>query len=329
MGPCDLDALMSQLPPMQHPSLLVGAEHGADAGVYQLRDDLAVVQSVDFFPPNLADPYSFGLATAANALSDIYAMGATPITALNLLATPKDIPSAVLLAMLNGAAENVRAAGAVVCGGHTILSKTVMFGLSVTGVVNPVSLIRNTTPRIGDVLVLTKPLGTGVGIHAVNAQQAGSELLAACVGSMSTLNKLAGEAMAGLGASAATDITGFGLLGHALDMLSLNQVAYEIKWPAVPLLPGVAVLALAGNFPGGSSRNCDYTDDRVDYRDCPPEARLLLNDAQTSGGLLLAIPEEGAQALLALLTQHGYALPAAIIGRVTGGPAGKITVKCQ
>jgi len=319
---------MKRLTPARHADLLVGPEHGSDAGVFRLTPELAIVQTADFFPPNLSDARAFGMVAAANALSDIYAMGGRPVTALNLLATPKDESTDALVAMMQGAQEKVEEAGAYVVGGHTILSNTVMFGLSVTGVVHPDRVLRNTAPRAGDVLLLTKPLGTGIMIHAYNADQAGEDELYACIDCMTTLNRSAGEMLADCGASAATDITGFGLLGHALDMLSLGQVGFEIEYQHVPQLQRVAELALAGNYPAGSGRNAEYTDARVRYAGCPPEVRLVLNDAQTSGGLLIALPEEGAQRMLAQLAAGGYPLAAVVIGHVTAKHAGMINVLC-
>lgn len=329
MGPCDLDALMQRLTPSQHADLLVGPEHGADAGVFRLSEEIAIVQTADFFPPNLSDARSFGMVAAANALSDVYAMGARPVTALNLLATPKEENQDALVAMLAGAQHKVEEAGAVISGGHTILSKTVMYGLSVTGIVHPQRLLRNTSPRAGDVLVLTKPLGSGITIHACNAGQADADHLAGCIASMVTLNRLAGEQLYALGASASTDITGFGLLGHALDMLAYGEVGFEIDWAAIPRLPDVEQLALAGNYPAGSLRNCEYTDARVKYNSCPPAARLVLNDAQTSGGLLIALPEKSATQLLEQLSAAAYPLPAACIGHVTTAQTGMINVLCR
>lgn len=329
MGPCDLDELVKQLNLVGHPDLLVGPENGSDAGVYRLSAELAIVQSADFFPPMISDAHSFGRIAAANALSDIFALGATPVTALNLLATPKDTPKEALVAMLDGAQEVILEAGAVISGGHTILGNTVMFGLSATGVVHPDKLIKNTTPQAGDKLVLTKPLGSGVTVHAYNAGQADDTALADCIAVMRTLNRLPSELMVRHGAHAATDITGFGLLGHALDMLSLKQVGFDINYADVPLMPNVEQLALAGNYPGGSGRNQEYTDDCVEYIGERETARLVLNDAQTSGGLLIALAPDAAEKLVSELASGTYPYEAKIIGEAVDRHVGKITVHCQ
>jgi selenide,water dikinase len=329
MGPCDLDELVKQLELKGHPDLLVGPEHGSDAGVYRLSPEIAIVQSADFFPPMIADAYHFGRVAAANALSDVFALGARPVTALNLLATPKETPREALVAMLDGSQEVILEAGAVVSGGHTILGNTVMFGLSATGVVHPDRIVKNTTAQPGDKLVLTKPLGSGITVHAHNAGQASDAQLADCIDVMATLNRLPSELMLRHGANAATDITGFGLLGHALDMLSLKEVGFEINYADVPLMPEAEQLALAGNYPGGSKRNQEYTDDHVEYAGDSAAARLVLNDAQTSGGLLIALPPEAAAGLVEELNGSGYAFDARIIGEAVGGHVGKITVHCQ
>lgn len=317
------------MPELRNTNLLVGPEHGADAGVYQLTPELAIVQSADFFPPHVSDARAFGAVAAANAFSDLYAMGARPITALNLLATPAKEEKQHLLAILDGAREKIEEAGAVIAGGHTIQAKAIMFGLSVTGVVHPDRLVRNITLQAGDVLVLTKPIGTGILIHGhATGDTSDGELAHACE-VMAALNKLAGEALQGASANASTDITGFGLLGHALDMLALKQVGIEINLKHVPLLPRALELAKRGNIPPGSKANAEFTDCRVEYDDCPEEARLVLNDAQTSGGLLIALKPEDAAKLMLSLRERGYRLPVAIIGRVTTEHPGNIKVLCQ
>jgi selenide,water dikinase len=304
-------------------------EHGADAGVFRLTPELAIVQSADFFPPHVSDPRIFGAIAAANALSDIYAMGARPVTVLNLLATPEKLPQAQLVAMLDGAREKVEEAGAVIAGGHTITSRTLMYGLSCTGVVHPDKLVKNTTAQVGDVLVLTKPIGTGIVIHAHATGDMDDEGLAYACSVMATLNRLAGEALVSHNAHASTDITGFGLIGHALDMLSLGEIGMEIDFAQVPLLPGVMKLAQRGNIPAGSRANAAYTDCHTEYEGCPEEVRLVLNDAQTSGGLLVALEPREAARLGPTLRSGGYRLPTAIIGRVTAEHPGNIKVLCQ
>lgn len=287
------------------------------------------MQSADFFPPHIEDAHLFGQIAAANALSDLYAMGARPVTALNLLATPPKEDPNNLLSILDGARIKLAEAGAVLAGGHTITGKIIMFGCSVTGVVHPDELVRNTTPQAGDVLVLTKPLGTGIVIHGHATGDAGDEDVAQACEVMAELNRLAGEALHEVGAHASTDITGFGLIGHALDMLAHKQVGFEIDYTEVPLLPRVAELAGRGNIPPGSRANAEFTDCRASYRDCPEAARAVLNDAQTSGGLLVSLPPAGAEELLQRLRHGGYRQPVAIIGRATEEHAGMIEVICQ
>ena len=314
---------------MRNDNLLVGPEHGADAGVYQLTPDLVIVQSADFFPPHISDARMFGQIAAANAMSDIYAMGARPVTVLNLLATPAREEQSRLLAILDGAREKIAEAGAVIAGGHTITSRTIMFGCSVTGVCHPNEIRRNTTPRPGDALVLTKPIGTGILIHGhATGDTSDAELHNASV-TMATLNRLAGESLVACGANASTDVTGFGLIGHALDMVALKQAGIEFDFHAVPLFGRVRELAERGNIPPGSQANAKFTDCHTVYHDCPEIARGIMNDAQTSGGLLISLPPERVDELLARLKAGGYTELCAVVGRVTEEHPGIIEVKCQ
>jgi selenide,water dikinase len=314
---------------MKHPDLLVPPEHGADAGVYRLTPDLAIVQSADFFPPHISDARAFGAIAAANALSDLYAMGARPLTALNLLATPPKEPQTRLVAILSGAQAKLEEAGAVIVGGHTIQSKTVMFGLSVTGIAHPDRIVRNTTPKAGDALVLTKPIGTGIVIHSHATGDVSDQEVAAACDMMATLNQQASLLLNELDAHASTDITGFGLIGHAQDMLALGEVGYEIDFSQVPLLPRVLELAGRGNIPPGSKANAAATECLVQYAGCPEDAIAVLNDAQTSGGLLIALPRGNAEVLISRLRKEGYSLPTAVIGRVTVEHPGIIKVLCH
>ncbi|MBN2081238.1 selenide, water dikinase SelD [bacterium] len=321
--------MLKHFPQLRNDDLLVGPEHGADAGVFRLTPELAIVQSADFFPPHVSDAHAFGQIAAANALSDIYAMGATPVTALNLLATPAKEDQAHLLSILGGAREKLAEAGAVIAGGHTITARTIMFGCAVTGVVHPDQVLRNTTPRPGDVLVLTKPLGTGVIIHGhATGDTSDAELDYTCL-VMAELNKLAGEALIPLNAHASTDITGFGLIGHALDMLALGQAGMVLRYDDVPLLPRVMELADRGNIPPGSRANAEFTACRVDYGAAPDSVVAILNDAQTSGGLLVSLSPDSAKQLIARLAGGGYPYEPRIIGYVTDEHAGNIKVECQ
>jgi selenide,water dikinase len=343
MGPGDLADLLKllkcALPPGEpHPDLIVPAEQGADAGVFRVAPDVAIVQSADFFPPMVADPGAFGRIAAANSLSDIYACGGRPVTAINLLAVPKDEPHASIVAILAGAEEVVREAGAVMVGGHTLLDDNIKFGLSVTGVVHPDLIVRHNTPRPDDALVLTKPLGTGVLITAHGKGQASDAELEACIRSMSALNRGAAQLLVEYGASASTDITGFGLIGHALDMLSLDRAGIEIDGGVLPLLPRVRELAAAGAICGGTKRNMAHYEAGVEYGLCGDGDRVILNDAQTSGGLLVALPASRAREYVQRLNTGQYdgadaslgiGVQVAIIGRVTAAHPGTIRVLCQ
>lgn len=301
----------------------------------RLSDELAIVQSVDFFPPMLADSRAFGRITAANALSDIYTVGARPVTALSLLALPRESDFDAVREVLLGALEVLEGAGVLSLGGHTIIDKEVKFGLSVTGIVHPQKLIRHNTPQIGDVLVLTKPLGSGVLVTAFGKGLASEQDLALGIEIMSALNRAAGELLFDCGAHSATDVTGFGLLGHARDMLSLGHCGVEIEYTALPLFPsvlpgGVMDWILAGAICGGTARNIEFMEDKIDYglhRD-DQSAKVLLNDSQTSGGLLVALaPERADEYLLRLHAAQDAAVPAAaIIGRVVAAHPGSILV---
>lgn len=333
LGPAELAALLAALaaarphPAPSPPELLVPVVDGADAGVYQVSADCAIVQSADFFPPMIADAAAYGRIAAANALSDIYAAGARPVTAVSLLAMPRGEPQERVVAVLAGANDCLEEAGAVLLGGHSIISKELLFGLTATGVVHPQRVLRHNTPRIGDRLVLTKPLGTGILVHAAGHGQAGPEALKPAVAQMQRLNARPSALLFELGASAATDITGFGLIGHALDMLSRGEASYEIEYAALPKLPGVEALAAAGAVCGGTARNLAYYDAQVRYAaEADNAARsVLVNDAQTSGGLLIALPASAAAQLVSALAAAGEP-QAAVIGRVVPPGSARITL---
>jgi selenide,water dikinase len=297
--------------------------------VFQVAPEVAIVQSADFFPPMLPDPQVFGRIAAVNALSDIYACGGRPITAINLLAIPKEVSKDLIASLLASAQKVVEEVGAVMLGGHTILDKEIKFGLAVTGVVHPQRIVRHNTPRIGDVLLLTKALGTGAYVTALGMGLLTPEEFSVAAESMQRPNRTAGLALFELGASASTDITGFGFVAHALDMLSSGQASYEIDSAALPFFPRALELAAAGAVCGGSARNVEYNDYKLDYsalRSAPAEAlRILLHDAQTSGGLLIALPQNAAQELLGRLAA-AQEPGAAIIGRVVAPRAARISV---
>jgi len=285
------------------------------------------VATVDFFTPIVDDPRDFGRIAAANALSDIYAMGARPLFALNLVAFPRaQLGTGVLEEIVRGGGEIAREAGIAIVGGHSIDDAEPKFGLCVIGEVAPDRIVRNSTARAGDVLVLTKPIGTGAISTALKRGVAEPHAVQAAVKSMTTLNRAAAEAMLRAGASAATDVTGFGLLGHLREMARGSRLAAVVRASAVPLLPTALELAERGILPGGSKRNFDDVADAVHWADEVPEPlRRLLCDAQTSGGLLIAIAPDRAPGLLAELRAAG--LTAAEIGRLEEGPAGAIAVE--
>ncbi|RIK74961.1 MAG: selenide, water dikinase SelD [Planctomycetota bacterium] len=309
---------MRGLPTFVDPNLIVGTEGFSDAGVYRLRDDLLIVQSLDFFPPLVDDPYVFGQIAASNSLSDIYTMGARPVTALNIAAFPDDqLPLDVLAEILRGGAEKVKEAGAVIAGGHTVRDVEIKYGLSATGVVSPDKLITNQKARPGDVLVLTKALGTGFVTTAHKANRCPEEVLAAACASMAMLNRGAAEAAAAHGAHAATDITGFGLAGHANEMAESSGVTCVIELSKLPLLPGVVELAKAGNRTRASESNRAFTGPSVRIeRGCDELLTEIAFDAQTSGGLLIAVSPENAATLVAQAKASG-ATATAVVGRVT------------
>lgn len=307
--------------------MLVDARTADDAAVYRLDDQRALVATTDFFTPIVDDPYDFGRIAAANALSDVYAMGARPLFALNLVAFPRKLLSSGLLdEILRGGGDAAREAGIPVLGGHSIDDDEPKFGLAVIGEVAPDRIVRNSTARPGDALVLTKPLGTGVIATALKGDAADAAVVAGAVASMATLNRAAAEAMLEVGVDAATDVTGFGLVGHLREMLLGSGAAARLRASAVPLLPGAVELARAGRIPGGTRRNMEDAADAVRWGDdVAPEIRVLLCDAQTSGGLLIALPAERADALVAALRAR-QAPAAAVIGEVVAGDAGAVLV---
>lgn len=271
--------------------VLVGRETFDDAGVFVLRDDLALVQTVDFFAPIVDDPYVFGQIAAANALSDVFAMGGEPLTAMAIVGFPSGkLPPSVLAEILRGGQDKVREAGAVLIGGHSIIDEELKFGLSVTGQAHPDRLLTNATARRGDRLVLTKPLGTGLLATAAKADRLSAEALSVLHASMSALNATASRAALAAGVTCATDVTGFGLLGHALNVARGSDVTLRIDGRRLPELPGARELWRAGTRTGGSERNESYLASHVDSAVADPSDLALALDPQTSGGLLLAVP---------------------------------------
>jgi selenide,water dikinase len=318
--------VLRHLPTPSDPNLLVGISTCDDAGVYRLSDELALVQTVDFFTPIVDDPYAFGAIAAANALSDIYAMGGRPLTALNLLAYPVSaLDPETVAEILRGGADKLQEAGAVVVGGHTIDDSEPKYGAAVTGTIHPQRIVTNAAAQPGDLLVLTKPIGTGIISTAIKAARAPADVVAAAVESMVRLNAAASAAMLEVGVHAATDVTGFGLLGHLREMLAASGVGAELHAAAVPVLPGTLDLLAQGYVPGGSRRNLDAVHAWITVAPAVPDhVPLLLADAQTSGGLLIAAPADRAAQLQAALQAHGT--PAAVIGRLTSDHPGTILV---
>ncbi|HVT39591.1 MAG TPA: selenide, water dikinase SelD [Gemmatimonadaceae bacterium] len=311
MGPADLAAALAPLERRSDPRLLVGRETFDDAGVFQISDDIALVQTVDFFAPIVDDPYDFGRVAAANALSDVFAMGGEPLTAMNIVGFPVgQLPLVVLSDVLRGGQDAVHEAGAHIVGGHTITDEEVKYGLAVTGTVHPRRILTNAAAVPGDVLVLTKAIGTGILSTAAKRGQLGPAEVGTLVASMTTLNASGSRAALAVGVRCATDVTGFGLLGHASHVARASKVTLRIDAAAVPLLPGVRASLEAGALTGGAARNEAYLEPLVDWGSAPAELRALLVDPQTSGGLLLAVPAARVAELLARVPG------AAVVGEV-------------
>jgi selenide,water dikinase len=311
---------------MDDPNALVGATTGDDAAVYRIADDKALVVTADFFTPIVDDPFDFGRIAAANALSDLYAMGARPLFGLNLVGFPRKLLHEGLLEeILRGGGTVCAEAGIAVLGGHSIDDAEPKFGMVAVGEVHPDCMLANDGARPGDALVLTKPIGTGIVTTALKADAAPAELVTQTVEIMTTLNRGAAEAMGCAGAHAATDVTGFGLLGHLRNMLRGSGVAARVSSGDVPFLPGVEALVEAGHVPGGTGRNQgDLHRDMTWGGHITDTLKVLLNDAQTSGGLLISIAADGVEELLEEL--EGKAPAAAVIGEVMAGEAGQIEV---
>ncbi len=295
----------------------IGYDSFDDAATYPLSNGRILVQSVDFFTPIVDDPYTFGQIAAANSLSDIFAMGATPLFALNIAAFPRDeLPLSVLSDILNGGLSVAEEVGIPILGGHTIKDKEPKYGLVVTGEVTRESLTRNNTAKPGDVLILTKPLGTGIITTAIKRERADDELIQTVTQVMTALNNTAANAMLETGVSACTDITGFGLLGHLLEMCASSNVSAVIRFQDVPFLEGVFELAQNGVIPGGTKSNLRHVKPDVDFAPGIPDfQQMMLADAQTSGGLLISVPESRADKLVSLLREK-KTLAAAVIGKV-------------
>jgi selenide,water dikinase len=314
-----LQPITSTFDAASFPDLLVGLEGPDDAAVYRLTDDLAIVQTVDFFPPVVDDPYTFGAIAAANAMSDVYAMGGEVLMALNIAAFPEDLDPTILATIFRGGAEKVRQAGGVIAGGHTIYDVEPKHGLAVTGTIHPQQILTKGGAHPGDALVLTKPLGTGIVLTAARAGTPCDDELALAIESMLTLNRHASHLAREFGAHAMTDVTGFGLLGHASEIAARSSVRVVIDAARVPPFSrGVLGLIEQGVTTGGAARNKDGLQHRVDIAaSVPSEVVDLLYDPQTSGGLLVALDPQSAQAISDRLRADG--LSSAIVGRVEPG----------
>jgi selenide, water dikinase len=318
--------VLSQLPRTADPALLVGTETADDAGVYRITDDLALVQTADLFPPVVDDPYAFGAIAAANALSDVYAMGGRPLTALNLVGWPSGVLDfEVLGQVMRGGAEKLAEAGTTLVGGHSWDDAEPKYGLSVTGVIDPRRIVANATAQPGDALVLTKPLGVGIITTAIKQDRVSEATIARATRVMATLNRDAAEAMLEVGVHAATDVTGFGLLGHLREMTTGSGVGAELVFGSIPFLEEARELAAEGAIAGGTRRNLAAVLGFVDFGDLDETEQLLVADAQTSGGLLIAVQPERLNNLLARLRERGT--PAAShIGRLTDDLTGSIRI---
>jgi selenide,water dikinase len=320
--------LLQGLPPVTDPNVLVGAATRDDAAVYRIDDERALVLTTDFFTPIVDDPYEFGAIAAANALSDVYAMGARPISALNIVGFPDaTLEPGVLAEILRGGAEKAKEAGIDVVGGHTIKSDEPIYGLSVTGVVHPDRIVTNAGARAGDLLVLTKPIGIGVVTTAAKNDQDACGAIREAIRLMSTLNRAACDAMLEVGATAATDVTGFGLLGHLRNLAAASALAATVWLDRVPMLGAARRYAEAGIVPGGTVANRRFLAEWTTYADGVDEpSELLLADAQTSGGLLIAVSPERAADLVKALEHRGTPA-AALVGRLDDGASGSIRVE--
>ena len=316
---------MQKVHKIKLPGVLVGLAEAADAGIFQINDELALVQTVDFFTPIVDDPYDFGRIAAANSLSDVYVMGGTPITALNIACYPANGDPDALAAILNGGIDHAATAGVAVVGGHSVDDPEIKYGLSVTGTVHPQKIIHDHTAQAGDALVLTKALGTGILSTALKRGLLDAAQTKALTDHMLAFNKLAGEAMLALGVHAATDVTGFGLLGHAFEIASASEVTFRIFSDAVPLLSNVLEFAAQGCVPAGNRNNWEYVKSQVQLeKDIDPLRLKVFHDPQTSGGLLVSLAPRVAQTYVSRLADQG--VQAAIIGEVVPQAADPLLV---
>jgi selenide,water dikinase len=328
LSPGDLDRALCGLDLPVDPNLLVGLDRADDAGVYRVSDELALVQTVDFFPPMVDDPFSFGQIAAANALSDIYAMGGTPKTAMNIVAFPgKSLDISILRSVIEGGLDKMREAGVVLVGGHTVEDSELKYGLSVTGFIHPDRILTKRNLRCGDRLILTKPVGTGIVTTAIKGGLAGPDVTARVTQAMAALNRDAAQVMEDFPVHACTDITGFGFLGHLAEMVVDSGYGVRITATAVPVYPEALEWAAMGLIPAGAYNNRSFRGSFVDFGpDVPQRMQDLLFDPQTSGGLLIAVAAGEAERLVDALKARGIDC-AAIVGEVVAGPVDRIVVE--
>ena len=301
---------------MSHPDLLVGTSTSDDAAVYRLSEDLAIVMTVDFFPPIVDDPFTFGEIAAANSLSDVYAMGAKPIAALNIVGFPSDLDMSILGEIMKGGASKALEAGIVIVGGHTVADAEPKYGLSVTGLVRPGEQVTNAGAQPKDILIITKPIGTGIITTAGKQGIAPESVLSEAVSVMATLNRNAAESMIEIGVNACSDVTGFGLLGHLREMVEGAKVSAHLNLSNIPIIPGTLELLSKGIAPGGTRRNLDSIMKVTTWdTEISDSDKLLLSDAQTSGGLLISVDQTKVNDLLGKLTANGVN-DARVIGEI-------------
>jgi selenide, water dikinase len=310
-----------------NPNVLRSIDRLDDAGVYKISSDIAVIQTIDFITPIVNEPYNFGQIAAANSISDVYTMGGRPITAMNVVCFPSgDMDIGILKEILRGGLDKIQEAGAALMGGHSVKDSEMKYGLAVTGVVRPDKLITNSGTRVGDSLVLTKPLGTGVMSTALKNRLTDDKEMKAAIHSMTTLNKTAAELMIELCAHACTDITGFGLIGHASHLIQEGEIGIEFDFNSIPFFTGVFTLSKKEIYPGGLGRNRDFYSSHVEFKGrIPPYKRNLLFDPQTSGGLLIALPPQKAELIVKKLQKSK--INATIIGKIIKEADHKIIVK--
>jgi selenide,water dikinase len=320
--------VLQKLPPQKHPDLIVGTDQADDSGIVRVSDDRAVILTVDFFPAIVDDPYVFGQVAAANAMSDVYAMGGEPVAALNIIGFPEGkLEIEALELLMRGGADKVNEAGAIIVGGHTMVDSELKYGLSVMGTIHPDKIILTAGARPGDAIILTKPLGTGIYSTAMKkgALDDGQERL--FIDQMIALNAQAARAMVAAGAHACTDVTGFGLVGHALEMARGSDITIAIDMEAVPLLPDAVHFASYGFLTGGGTANLEFSRSSMEIEgSLTREQKMLLHDPQTSGGLLISLPAEKAQDLLGELGKSGV-VHAAVIGEVLPKGARPILIR--